>query len=42
MADTKNKAKTSKIFRVAGSSLLFIMALFHGSGLSYVSESIAT
>ncbi len=42
MTDTKNKAKTSKIFRIVGSSLLLIMAVFHGSGFSYVSKSIAT
>ena len=39
----KNKQKNLfKVFCILGSSLLIIMALFHGSGFFYISESIET
>jgi len=41
MTNTKSISKTSKISCLIGSTLLFIMALFHGSGFFYVSNSIS-
>lgn len=36
----KGKTKTSKVLCIAGSILLFVMAVFHGSGYSFVKEAI--
>ena len=38
MVKQKTKSKTSRILILIGSILLFIMAIFHGSGLFYVSD----
>jgi len=40
MAKTRKKSKTFRILCLAGSILLFTMAIFHGSGFSYVQDTI--
>ena len=40
MTETKRKLKAYKALCLVGSILLFVMAIFHGSGFFYVSESI--
>jgi len=40
MALTEQKSKAFKVLCLVGSLLLLVMAMFHGSGLFYVKESI--
>ncbi len=40
MTEIKKKTIASNILCISGSTLLLIMALFHGSGFAYVSEAI--
>ncbi len=41
MENTKSHSKSFKFFVVLGSTLLSIMGIFHGSGLKFVSDTMA-